>query len=58
MTNHIIALSTLILRVPQGDSARTYDSETNQCSKLGFFGAKLLRVSVTFTKGSIEVDAL
>ena len=34
-----------------------YDSETNQSSKLGFFSAELLRVSVTFTKGSTEVDA-
>ena len=32
MTNQIF-----ILRVPQGDSVRTYDSEINQCSKLIFW---------------------
>ena len=58
MTNHAIAFQTFILRVPQGDSVRTYDSETNKCIKLEFFSAELLRVSVTFTKGSTEVDAL
>ena len=58
MTNHAIALSNFILHISQGDSVRTYDSETNQCSKLGFFGVELLRVSITFTKGSTKVDAL
>ena len=43
---------------PREKSVRTYDSETNQRSKLGFFGVELLWVSVTFTKGSTKVDAL
>ena len=58
MANHTIALSNPYPSCSQGDSVRTYNSETNQCSKLGFFGAELLWVSVTFTKGSTEVDAL
>ena len=58
-TNHAIALSNLHPSCSQGsDSVRTYDSGTNLCSKIGFFGAELLWVSVTFTKGSTEVNAL
>ena len=53
-----IDFQIFILRVPQGESVRTYDSETNQCSELEFFSVELLWVSVSFTKGSTEVDAL
>ena len=46
-----LALSNLH---PSWSPVRLKDSETNQCSKLGFFSAELLRVSVTFTKGSAK----
>ena len=55
-----LALSNLH---PSWSPVRLKDSETNQCSKLGFFrltrsssalSVELLRVSVTFTKGSAK----
>ena len=54
MTNHAIALSNLHPSRSFGEFVRTYDSETNQRSKLGFFGAELLWVSATFTKGRTQ----
>ena len=48
--NHPIACSNLYASL--WDSVRSWDSETNQCSKGEFFGVELLRVSVTFTKGN------
>ena len=37
---------------------KTWNGETNQCSKHGVFGVWLLQVSVTFTKDSTKFDAL